>query len=113
MRRHESFTVPKTWMLVAAEARKAGVAAILFQSTRPRGLLYRHPLAMTNEAYAPPAAVVSREQAAWLGRLAEHGEVRLRLRLENRTGVTDTKLDVQMKAFGQWDDFVAGRRGVR
>jgi len=24
----------------------------------------------------------------------------------------DTKLDQQMKAFGQWDDFTAGRRGV-
>jgi carboxypeptidase Q len=71
--------------LVAA-ARKAGVAAILLESTRPRGLLYRHPLAMTNEAYAPPGAVVSREQAARLARLVEHGEVRLRLRLENRTG---------------------------
>ena len=71
--------------LVAA-ARKARVAAILLQSTRPHGLLYRHPLAMTNEAYAPPAAVVSREQAARLARLAERGEVKLRLRLENRTG---------------------------
>lgn len=26
--------------------------------------------------------------------------------------VRDTGLDVQMKAFGQWDDFAAGRRGV-
>jgi carboxypeptidase Q len=26
--------------------------------------------------------------------------------------VVDTKLDVQMKAFGQWEDFSAGRRGV-
>jgi hypothetical protein len=69
-------------------ARKAGVAGILLQSTRPHGLLYRHPLAMANEPYAPPAAVVSREQAGRLARLAAAGEVRLRLRLQNRTGGT-------------------------
>ena len=67
-------------------ARKAGVAALLLQSTRPRGLLYRHPLAMANEAMAPPAAVVSREHAARLARLAAVGPVRFRLRLTNRTG---------------------------
>jgi len=27
--------------------------------------------------------------------------------------LVDTKLDAQMKAFAQWDDFVAGKRGVR
>jgi hypothetical protein len=27
--------------------------------------------------------------------------------------VTDTKLDLQMKAFAQWDDFTAGKRRVR
>jgi hypothetical protein len=26
--------------------------------------------------------------------------------------VTDTKLDEQMKAFGQWDDFKSGKRGI-
>ena len=26
--------------------------------------------------------------------------------------VTDTKLDAQMKAFGQWDDYKAGKRGL-
>src|ERR1051326_7252706 len=75
----------KSGPMVAA-ARSAGVAAILLQSTRPHGLLYRHPLAMTNEAYAPPAAVISREQAGRLARLASRGDVRVRLRLENRTG---------------------------
>jgi hypothetical protein len=67
-------------------ARKAGVAAILLQSTRPHGLLYRHPLAMANESPAPPAAVLSREHAGRLARLAAAGEVRVRLRLDNRTG---------------------------
>jgi len=67
-------------------ARKAGVAALLLQSTRPHGLLYRHPLANANLPYSPPAAIVSREQAGRLARLAEHGEVRVRLRLANLTG---------------------------
>lgn len=75
----------KTPALLEA-ARKAQVAGLLLQSTRPRGLLYRHPLAMANEPLAPPAAVISREHAARLARLAAAGETRLRLRLANRTG---------------------------
>jgi hypothetical protein len=67
-------------------ARNAGVAALLLQSTRPHGLLYRHPLANANAAITVPAAMISREQAGRLGRLAAHGEVRVRLRLVNRTG---------------------------
>jgi carboxypeptidase Q len=75
----------KSGPMVAA-ARKAGVAALLLQSTRPHGLLYRHPLALADAPYALPAAVVSREQAGRLARLAAHGDVRVRLRLANKTG---------------------------
>jgi carboxypeptidase Q len=67
-------------------ARKAQIAALLLQSTRPHGLLYRHPLAMTNEPFTLPAAIVSREQASRLARLASVGDVRVRLRLTGRTG---------------------------
>jgi hypothetical protein len=67
-------------------ARRAGVAALLLQSTRPHGLLYRHPLANANEAITVPAAMISREQAGRLARLAAHGPVRVRLRLTNKTG---------------------------
>jgi len=67
-------------------ARKAGVAALLLQSTRPHGLLYRHPVAMANEKLAMPAAIVAREQGARLARMAATSEVRVRLRLSNRTG---------------------------
>ncbi len=71
-------------MLEAAQ--KAQAAALLLQSTRPRGLLYRHPMTF-GEAFAPvPAAVVSREHAARLARLLARGEVRVRLALQNRTG---------------------------
>jgi hypothetical protein len=27
--------------------------------------------------------------------------------------LTETRLDAQMKAFAQWDDFLAGKRGVK
>jgi Zn-dependent M28 family amino/carboxypeptidase len=67
-------------------ARKAGVAALLIQSSHPHGLLYRHPIAMTNDDYAPPAAILSREQAGRLARLAAHGPVRVHLKLTNKTG---------------------------
>ena len=71
--------------LVAA-ARQAQVAALLLQSTRPRGLLYRHPISFTAVPAPMPVAIVAREHAARLTRLAERGAVRLRLDLVNRTG---------------------------
>jgi carboxypeptidase Q len=75
----------KSGPMIAA-ARKAGVAALLLQSTRPHGLLYRHPLVNANEALAPPAAIVAREQAGRLARLAARGPVRVRLLLDNQIG---------------------------
>ncbi|HWC99515.1 MAG TPA: M20/M25/M40 family metallo-hydrolase [Candidatus Sulfopaludibacter sp.] len=71
--------------LIAA-AKKAGVAALLLQSTRPRGLLYRHPLSLDGSLIGIPAAIVSREHAERLARLAGKGEVRVRLNLQNRVG---------------------------
>ncbi|HEY1337143.1 MAG TPA: M20/M25/M40 family metallo-hydrolase [Bryobacteraceae bacterium] len=67
-------------------ARKAGAAALLLQSTRPHGLLYRHPIVIANQPIALPTAVISREQAGRLARLAAAHDVRIRLRLTNRTG---------------------------
>ncbi len=71
--------------LVAA-ARKAQVAALLLQSTHPRGLLYRHPISFVAQPAPMPAAIVSREHAARLARLAAQGTVRLRLNIVNQTG---------------------------
>lgn len=70
-----------------AAAKKAGVAALLLQSTRPRGLLYRHPVTM-GEAFAPmPIATVSREHGARLARLLEtNKKVMLSLKIANKTG---------------------------
>ncbi len=72
--------------VILAGARKIGAAAILLQSTRPRGLLYRHPLNTTSAIEALPGAVISREHADRIARLAAAGPVRMRLRLTNRTG---------------------------
>jgi hypothetical protein len=71
--------------LVAA-AKKAGVAALLIESTRPRGLLYRHPLTFDGSLEPIPAAILSREQAERIARLAAKGEVRVRLNLQNKVG---------------------------
>jgi Zn-dependent M28 family amino/carboxypeptidase len=51
---------------------------------------------------------------ALVWRLADDSERfgRRLTRAEVQKLITDTKLDVQMKALGQWDDWVAGRRGV-
>jgi hypothetical protein len=67
-------------------ATKAGAAGVLLESTRPRGLLYRHPLSFDGSPVAIPMAVVSREHAERVARLAAAGEVRVRLSLQNRTG---------------------------
>lgn len=68
-------------------AKKAGAKAVLLQSTRPRGLLYRHPVTF-GEMFAPmPIATVSREHAERLARLIESGKnVQVSLKLANKTG---------------------------
>ena len=71
---------------VFAAAMNAGAAAVLLQSTRPRGLLYRHPVGLGRDLAPLPAAMVSREHAARLLRLAETGDVTVRLSISNRTG---------------------------
>lgn len=65
-------------------AKKVGAAALLIQSTRPRGLLYRHPLTFDSSIAPIPSAIISREHAERLGRLAASGTVRVRLKLTNR-----------------------------
>jgi carboxypeptidase Q len=65
-------------------AQEAKVAAILLQSTRPRGLLYRHPVSVVGKQVPLPIAIVSREHAERLARLTERGEVQLRMRIANK-----------------------------
>lgn len=67
-------------------AGKAGVAGLLLESTRPRGLLYRHPVSLDGSPAKMPAAIVSREHAERLARLLEKGDVRIRLEISNNMG---------------------------
>lgn len=67
-------------------AAKYKPAAMLLESTRPRGLLYRHPITLDSSLAPFPAAIVSREHSERLLRLAAKGEVRMRLSIENKTG---------------------------
>jgi carboxypeptidase Q len=72
-------------MVKAAEA--SGVAAVLFMSTRPRDLLYRHTITFDGTLISTPIAMVSREQGLRLARLLDKGEEpQLSLQIENRTG---------------------------
>ena len=67
-------------------AKKAKVAALLIQSTRPRGLLYRHPVTGSGELASLPVAIVAREGGERLARLAAAGGARMRLAIANQTG---------------------------
>jgi hypothetical protein len=66
-------------------ARKYQPAALLLESTRPRGLLYRHPISIDLNYGPVPTAVISREHAERLARLAEKGDVRVRVSMTNKT----------------------------
>jgi len=66
-----------------AAARKSEVAALLLESSRPRGLLYRHPMKVNGTIDPIPVAVVAREQAERMFRLMETGPVRVRLAIDN------------------------------
>ena len=72
--------------LLIHAAEKAHVAAILLQSTRLRGLLYRHPVSLVARQVSLPIVIVSREQANRLARLAQQSEVRVRLNIANKSG---------------------------
>lgn len=64
----------------------AGVAAILWTSSRERGLLYRHTNSTDGTLDKLPQAIVAREDAQRLARfLAARQSVRVRLDIPNRT----------------------------
>jgi Iap family predicted aminopeptidase len=67
-------------------AAKAQVAAVFLESSRPRGLLYRHPMNLGANPSPIPVALLSREHFERLERLASKGEVRASLRIDSRTG---------------------------
>jgi hypothetical protein len=74
--------------------RKHQPVAMLLESTRPRGLLYRHPITLDLNYGPVPTAVISREHAERLARLAEKDEVRVRLSITNKTAPSYTSKNV-------------------
>ena len=67
---------------ILARAEKAGAAGILWESTRPGKLLYRHNLTLDGSLAPLPGAVVEREGAERLARLLAAGQkVAVRLSL--------------------------------
>src|SRR5438552_2918585 len=72
-------------MLKSAQA--GGVAAVLFTSTRPRDLLYRHTIPVDGTIIALPIAQIAREDGLRLARLLERGlEMTVSLEIENQVG---------------------------
>jgi carboxypeptidase Q len=71
-----------------AEAAQAGeVTAILFQSSRPRDLLYRHLVNLDGKVSAMPLAEVAREDGMRLARLLEKGrDLTVTLEIRNKIG---------------------------
>ncbi len=87
----------KTFRDLAVEQRKATVASreageveaagVVFMSTRPHGLLYRHINIVNGKLDSIPSALVAREDALRILRLIEAGkEVVMHLSLPNATG---------------------------
>ena len=74
--------------------RKHQPVAMLLESTRPRGLLYRHPISLDLNYGPVPTAVISREHAERLARLAEKDAVRVRLSITNKTAPSYTSKNV-------------------
>ena len=69
------------------EAGEVGAAAVVFASTRPNRLLYRHIHTVAGELDPVPSAVLAREDALRIGRFLDAGEaVRMRLALPNEIG---------------------------
>ncbi len=69
------------------EAAQAGALAVLFVSTRPYGLMYRHINTISGRLDPIPSALVAREDGLRLVRTLQAGErVQVRIRLPNRIG---------------------------
>lgn len=88
---------------------KAGAAAILWMSTRPYMLLYRHNLSVTGELERLPQAVVAREDAMRLARFIAAGQpVKVRLDMPNKIGgpAESENVVAEIRGSAKPDEFV-------
>ena len=90
-------------------ALKAGAVAVLWMSSRPNLLLYRHTLAVNGELEQLPQAVVAREDAERMARFLAAGQkVRVHFEMPNRvTGPVDSENVVaEIRGREKPDEFV-------
>ena len=90
-------------------ALKAGAVAVLWMSSRPNLLLYRHTLAVNGEVEKLPQAVVAREDAERMARFLAAGQkVRVHFEMPNRvTGTVDSENVVaEIRGREKPDEFV-------
>ena len=90
-------------------ALKAGAVAVLWMSSRPNLLLYRHTLAVNGELEKLPQAVVAREDAERMARFLAAGQnVRAHFEMPNRvTGPVDSENVVaEIRGREKPDEFV-------
>jgi hypothetical protein len=90
-------------------ALKAGALAVLWMSSRPNLLLYRHTLAVNGEVERLPQAVVAREDAERMARFLAAGQkVRVHFEMPNRlTGPVDSENVVaEIRGREKPDEFV-------
>ena len=74
-------------MIALREASRVGAAAVLFVSTRPNRLMYRHVNNLSGRLDPIPSAVLAREDGLRVVRtLRAGGRVRVRVRMPNRIG---------------------------
>ena len=83
---HDLAIEQRNTTIAIREAIEAGAAAVLFVSTRPNGLLYRHINIVDGKLDAIPSALLAREDGLRLLRLIDTlGKVQVRLSLPNKT----------------------------
>ncbi len=96
-------------MVAIGEAADSGALAVLFVSTRPHGLLYRHVNNVAGRIDPIPSAVVAREDGLRLLRRVRLDEsVRVRIRMPNRIGPAYETANVvaEIPGEGQSDEIV-------
>lgn len=95
---------------IIARAVKEGAAAILWMGARERLLLYRHTNSLKGEIDKIPQAVVAREDAMRLARLAaaNPGKVRVRLSMPNEIGgpVDQENVVAEIRGYEKPDEVV-------
>ncbi len=87
---------------IVARAQQAGARAILWMSSRPYLLLYRHTLQLDGRPAPLPQAIVAREDALRLVRLLQQGRpLHVRLEMPNRLGPALTVQNVVAEIRGR------------